>query len=69
MKAITVTAARRRFGAVLDAAQTEPVMLRRHNRDVLVILSMEEYERISGPTSFKPRHMNSPKKAGSRGPL
>jgi prevent-host-death family protein len=46
MKAFSATDAKQRFAAVLDAAQREPVVIRRQNRDVAVVLSAEEYERI-----------------------
>jgi len=34
------------LASLLDAAQREPVVIRRQNRDVAVIMSAEEYERI-----------------------
>ena len=37
-----------RLAAVLDAAQREPVVIRRQNRDVAVVLSMQDYERMRG---------------------
>jgi len=46
MKTVTVTAARRRFGALLDAVQHEPVLIRRRNGDASVLISAEEYRRI-----------------------
>ncbi|HET9407744.1 MAG TPA: type II toxin-antitoxin system Phd/YefM family antitoxin [Candidatus Sulfotelmatobacter sp.] len=46
MKAVSATEAKQRFAAVVDAAQREPVMIRRQNRDVAVIMSAEEYGRI-----------------------
>lgn len=46
MKAISATEAKQRLAAVLDSAQREPVMIRRQNRDVAVIISAEEYQRI-----------------------
>ncbi len=36
------------MAAVLDAAQSEPVTIRRQNRDAAVILSPKEYERLRG---------------------
>ena len=48
MKTVTVTDARQRFGALLDAAQRAPVLIRRQNRDAAVIMSAQEYERIQG---------------------
>jgi len=48
MKAVSATEAKQRFAAIIDAAQKEPVVVRRQNRDVAVILSAEEYDRIRG---------------------
>jgi prevent-host-death family protein len=48
MKSISATEAKQRFAAVIDAAQREPVVIRRQNREVAVILSPEAYERIRG---------------------
>ena len=50
MKVVTVTAARRHFGALLQEAQRGPVMIRRRGRDVAVIMSVEQYLRITGIT-------------------
>jgi antitoxin Phd len=46
MRTISATEAKQCFAAVLDAAQREPVVIRRHERDVAVLLSSEEYERM-----------------------
>jgi len=46
MKIVTSTDLKQRSGALIDAAQREPVLIRRHNRDVVVMISAEEYERI-----------------------
>jgi prevent-host-death family protein len=48
MKTVSATEAKQRLAALLDAAQREPVLIRRHDRDVAVIMSAEEYERIRG---------------------
>lgn len=48
MKSISATEAKQRFAAVIDAAQREPVVIRRQKRDVAVIVSAEEYDRIRG---------------------
>jgi antitoxin Phd len=48
MKSVSATDAKQRLAALLDAAQREPVLIRRQNRDVAVIMSAEEYERICG---------------------
>lgn len=48
MKHVSSTEAKQRFAAVLDAAQHEPVAIRRQNREVAVVLSTREYERLRG---------------------
>ena len=48
MKTVSATDAKQRLAALLDAAQREPVLIRRQNRDVAVIMSAQEYERIRG---------------------
>jgi prevent-host-death family protein len=46
MKYIAATEAKNRLGAVLDDAQREPVIIRRQDRDVAVVMSMEQFERM-----------------------
>ncbi len=48
MKSVTATEAKQRFAALIDTAQREPVVIRRQNRDVAVIVSAQEYDRIRG---------------------
>ena len=48
MKHVSSTEAKQRFAAILDAAQHEPVSIKRQNREVAVILSTREYERCKG---------------------
>ncbi|MEO7156304.1 MAG: type II toxin-antitoxin system Phd/YefM family antitoxin [Vicinamibacterales bacterium] len=46
MKKVAATEAKNRLGAILDDAQREPVVIQRQERDVAVILSMAEFERM-----------------------
>ncbi|MGH9381527.1 MAG: type II toxin-antitoxin system Phd/YefM family antitoxin [Thermoanaerobaculia bacterium] len=46
MRSVSATDAKQRFAAILDAAQREPVSIRRRNREVAVLLSTEEYQRL-----------------------
>ena len=46
MPTMSATQAKQNFAALLDAAQREPVRIQRHERDVAVLVSAEEYERI-----------------------
>ena len=47
MRYVSATEAKQALAAVLDAAQREPVVIRRQQRDVAVVLSMQEYERLT----------------------
>ena len=47
MRYVSATEAKQALAAVLDAAQREPVVIRRQQRDVAVVLSMHEYERLT----------------------
>jgi prevent-host-death family protein len=46
VKTVAATEAKNRLGAILDDAQREPVVIRRQDRDIAVVLSMAEYERL-----------------------
>lgn len=46
MRYVSATDAKQRLAALLDAAQREPVVIRRQKRDVAVLLSPEEYDRL-----------------------
>ncbi len=46
MRTVSATEAKQGLAAVLDAAQREPVVIQRQKRDVAVMLSMQEYERL-----------------------
>lgn len=46
MKTVPATEAKNRLGAILDDAQREPIVIRRQNRDIAVVLSMADYERL-----------------------
>ena len=46
MRYVSATDAKQRLAALLDAARREPVVIRRQKRDVAVILSPQEYDRL-----------------------
>ena len=46
MKTMAASDARKSFARVLDDAAREPVVIRRRGRDVAVVLSMQDYERL-----------------------
>lgn len=47
MRYMSATDAEQGFAAALDAAQRAPVVVRREERDVAVLMSMAEYERLT----------------------
>lgn len=47
MRYVSASEAKQGLGAVIDAAQREPVVIRRQKRDVAVVLSMAEYEKLT----------------------
>lgn len=47
MRTVTASEAKQEFAKVIDAATREPVMITRQKRDVAVILSAQEYERLT----------------------
>lgn len=47
MKTVSATEAKQNFAEIIDAAQREPVRIRRHNRDLAVVVSAEEYDRLN----------------------
>jgi prevent-host-death family protein len=46
MQTVSATHAKQNFAAILDAAQRGPVMIQRHERNIAVLISAEEYKRI-----------------------
>lgn len=46
IKSVPATEAKNRLGAILDEAQREPIVIRRQDRDIAVVMSMADYERL-----------------------
>jgi prevent-host-death family protein len=47
MKTMAASEARQSFAELIDAAAREPVVIRRQQRDVAVVVSMQQYERLT----------------------
>jgi prevent-host-death family protein len=47
MRYVTASEAKQGLAGVLDSCVREPVVIRRHERDVAVVMSMQEYERLT----------------------
>ena len=46
MIAYSATDAKQNFAAMLDAAAKQPVVIRRHDRDIAMVISPDEYARL-----------------------
>ena len=46
MRTVTASEARQGWAEVIEAARREPVVIQRQKRDVAVVMSVDEYERL-----------------------
>lgn len=53
MKSMSAKDAKNAFGLLLDTARAEPVTIEKHGRAVVVVLSVEEFERLSATRTEK----------------
>jgi prevent-host-death family protein len=69
MQFVSDTEVNQAFAAVIDKVQREPVTIRQENRDVAVIMSIEEYQRITriNIQEFQQFRENIGRKAQERG--
>lgn len=51
MKSMSAKEAKNGFGLLLDTARAEPVVIEKHGRPVVVVLSTEEYDRLRNSNS------------------
>ena len=56
MKTVSAKDAKNGFGRLLDTARAEPVTVEKHGRPVVVVLAIEEYERLAKLASNAPAH-------------
>lgn len=47
MRTVTATEAKQGFASLIEVAAREPVVIQRQKRDVVVVLSMDEYDRLT----------------------
>lgn len=47
MKTLSARDAKNGFGNLIDTARQQPVLIEKHGRPVVVVLSVEEYDRIT----------------------
>jgi prevent-host-death family protein len=55
MKNMSAKEAKDGFGRLIDTARAGPVVIQKHGRPVVVVLSVEEYERLKTIRSKKAR--------------
>lgn len=48
MKAMSARESNNAFGLPIDTARQEPVTIEKHGRPVIVVMSFEEYQRLTG---------------------
>ncbi len=63
MKTMSAREAKNTFGLMIDTARAEPVLIEKHGRGVVVVLSVEEYGRL---TTAKPGAQQQPDSAAAR---
>lgn len=52
------------FGQMIDTARAEPVLIEKHGRGVVVVVSVEEYERLSGQSGRTETGIKGASKSG-----
>ena len=55
MRRFTTADLNKQVGAITDAALREPVVITHHRRPRFVLMSVDEYERLTKPRSDDPR--------------
>lgn len=58
MKTMSAKDAKNGFGLLLDTARAEPVLIRKHGRPFVVVLSVEEFERMKASGRSSNAHAN-----------
>jgi prevent-host-death family protein len=48
VKSVSAREAKYNFGKLIDTARAEPVVIEKHGRAVVVVIAVEEFERLTG---------------------
>ena len=62
MQTLSARDAKYNFGRLIDMARAEPVTVEKHGRAVVVVLAVEEYERLAGAAARELEKGDKPKK-------
>jgi len=54
------------FGRLIDLARAKPVAIEKYGRSVVVVIAVEEYERLSGKAGTKLSASKSTKRQGGK---
>ena len=61
MKSMSARDTKNGFGLLIDTARAEPVAIEKHGRAVVVVISVEEFERLQGKGTSKNRQVQAEK--------
>jgi prevent-host-death family protein len=53
MKTMSAREAKNAFGLMIDTARAGPVLIEKHGRGVVMVIAVEEYERLTGVLADK----------------
>jgi len=48
MKALSAREAKYNFGRMIDLARSQPLVVEKHGRPVVVVMAVEEFEKLTG---------------------
>lgn len=60
MQTLSAKDAKYSFGRLIDLARAEPVAVTKHGRPVVVVMAVEEYERLKDVERAKADNMSKP---------
>ena len=63
MKTMSAREAKNAFGLMIDTARAGPVLIEKHGRGVVVVVAVEEYERLTGKPTADRRSAQNEKKS------
>jgi prevent-host-death family protein len=66
MKTMSARDAKNGFGLMIDTARAEPVLIEKHGRGVVVVVSVEEYERLSLTRASEGKAVKAPRTTSER---
>jgi prevent-host-death family protein len=59
MRKVSAKDAKYNFGKLIDLARAAPIAVTKYDRPVVVVMAVEEYDRLSGRSGVSPSRPNS----------